>query len=223
VTGRTADAARFWDQLHTQRRFRPAYPSEHVVRFVRSLPDEGGRARRALDIGCGGGRHTVLLAESGFAVDAVDISEEGLAHTRATLHAAGLDATLGVASMTSLPFGADTFDAAVSFGVFYYGTADEGRAAVSELHRVLRPGGRAFVVVRTRDDYRYGKGEEIEPGTFLIDADDTNERDTVQSFLGEDEVAERFAAFSELSFELTETSFGGRTGKNSDWLVSATK
>lgn len=222
MSGRTADATRFWDRLHTQRRFRPQYPSEHVVRFVRGLP-ENGPGRRALDIGCGGGRHTVLLASSGFAVDAVDISEEGLVHTRAALDAAGFDATLTVAPMTALPFADETFDTVVSYGVFYYGTAAEGRAAVSELHRVLRPGGRAFVVVRTRDDYRYGKGNEIEPGTFVIGIDDTNERDTIQHFLGEDDVVERYASFSQVEFELTETTFRGRTAKNSDWLIAVTK
>jgi ubiquinone/menaquinone biosynthesis C-methylase UbiE len=71
--------------------------------------------------------------------------------------------------MTDLPFESDVFDAAVAYGVFYYGTRAEMRKAIGELHRVLKPGGQAFVVLRTTDDYRYGKGEALEPDTFLLE------------------------------------------------------
>ena len=40
---------------------------------------------RALDIACGPGRHAIYLAELGFAVDALDISDVGLAHLNAEL------------------------------------------------------------------------------------------------------------------------------------------
>jgi ubiquinone/menaquinone biosynthesis C-methylase UbiE len=192
------------------------------VRFVRGLPDEAASIR-ALDIGCGGGRHTLLLAREGYEVDAVDISEEGLRHTAAALTAAGVRASLVAASMTELPFGDGTFDVAVSYGVFYYGTLSDGCAAVDELWRVLRPGGRAFAVVRTDRDYRAGKGVQVERGTYRLEVTDTNEFGTVQHFLSEDDVQAVYGAFSSLAFELSETTFADRSKTNSDWLVSVIK
>ena len=220
------EPASLWDSLHRNPRFRPRYPSEHVVRFVRTLPSRltpDSHDARALDIGCGAGRHTLLLAEHGFAVDAVDFSGEGLTATRALLAGAGYEAGLSLASAAELPFADETFDVVVSYGVFYYGTFAAERAAIGELVRVLRPAGRAFVVVRTTDDYRYGKGPLLEPRTFRCEIEDTNERGMVIHFSNEDDIRELYGAFTQLDFELTETTFAARTGKNSDWLITVEK
>jgi len=218
--------APLWDALHRQSRFRPRYPNEHVVRFLRSLQVEsssGGLPVSAVDIGCGGGRHTVLLADLGFAVAGTDISSESLEFTRAALVGAGHQARLVVAPMTELPFEDATFEVAISYGVFYYGTSADGRQAVAELHRVLKPGGRAFVVVRSDRDYRFGKGTMLEPGTFLLDIDETNEQGMTVHFLDEAGVKDAYAGFARMSFELTETTFAARTAKNSDWLITVEK
>jgi SAM-dependent methyltransferase len=52
----------------------PSEPSDLVKEFFNRAP---GRA--ALDIACGSGRNALFLAQQGFTVEAVDISEEGLA------------------------------------------------------------------------------------------------------------------------------------------------
>jgi hypothetical protein len=97
------------------------------------------------------------------------------------------------------------------------------RQAIAELHRVLKVGGQAFVVVRTTDDFRHGKGRALEPDTYLLTISETNEEGTVQHFLSEPELRAAFTAFSEFEFEKTETTFAARTRKNSDWLVSLKK
>ena len=51
----------------------PRPPSELVNRFYREAP-----GKKALDLACGGGRHTLFLSEKGFDVDAVDISHVAL-------------------------------------------------------------------------------------------------------------------------------------------------
>ena len=125
--------------------------------------------------------------------------------------------------MTELPFESNSFDAAISYGVFNYGTAEDMRGAIDELHRVLKVGGQGFVVLRTTDDFRYGKGQALEEDTCLLTISETNEVGTVQHFLSEPTVRASFAAFSDLEFEKTETTFSARTAKNSDWLISLRK
>ena len=63
-----------WNERYA-RGDRPSGPSEIVEKFYR-LAASG----RALDIAAGNGRNSLFLAERGFGVDAVDISDAGLAH-----------------------------------------------------------------------------------------------------------------------------------------------
>ncbi len=67
------------DRIKWNHKYREMPPRQQVSPL---LQDFVGRARkgRALDIACGGGRHAVFLAGQGFEVDAVDISEVGLAY-----------------------------------------------------------------------------------------------------------------------------------------------
>jgi len=219
------DAASHWDQLHENPRFRPSYPNDHVVRFLiatRGLVSQSTPAR-FLDIGVGAGRHTKVAADLGFSPCGIDISLVGLTHSYQRFRDAGAPLLLAQASMLGLPFADDSFHAVLSFGVFYYGRAEEMKRAIHETHRVLAPGGRTFVVLRTTADYRFGKGVELEPNTFQLTISDTNEFGTVQHFLAVPNIPEYFGAFSRVSFEKTETTFANRAHLNSDWLITAEK
>jgi len=219
-----ARAEEHWDALHVSPRFRPRYPNEHVVRFVLGrFPDDGRGRFRALDVGVGGGRHTKLLSDLGFQATGVDFSREGLQHAGRWLRGSGQPARLCQASMLTLPFADAAFDAVVSFAVYYYADRARMRRAVGELRRVLRPDGWGFVALRTDRDYRYGKGVEIEPHTFRLTINDTNEAGCVMHFLTEESVPAMFEGFTELCFERTETTFGNRREHNSDWLIQVRK
>jgi tellurite methyltransferase len=61
-----------WNEKYRQHAY-PTEPSAIVTQFCSLAPD-----RAALDIGAGNGRNALFLAEQGFVVDAVDISDVGL-------------------------------------------------------------------------------------------------------------------------------------------------
>jgi len=90
----------------------------------------------ALDAACGTGRHAKYLAQLGHRVIGVDVSPEMLAKARADVP--GCDLREG--ELTSLPVDADSVDLAVCALALEH-VADL-RAAVAELARVVRPGGR---------------------------------------------------------------------------------
>jgi SAM-dependent methyltransferase len=219
------DSSSHWDQLHEQPRFRPIYPNDHVVRFLMANREllEKHHPARFLDIGLGAGRHTKLAAELGFRAFGVDISFVGLQHARERLLATGLQASLSQASMLALPYIDCSFAVLLSYGVFYYGTANEMRRSIAEVHRILIPGGKALVALRTSDDYRFGKGVRLGHNTFQLSISETNELHSTQHFLAADEVPVYFAKFAQVSFEKTETTFGNRSGTNSDWLITVEK
>ena len=115
----------------------PALEGPHVRE---ALGDVGGRD--VLDLGCGTGRHTAWLVETGARVTAVDFSERMLERARAKVSAA--DVRFIVHDLHEpLPLGDASFDALVS-GLVLEHLRDLERF-FGEAHRVLRPGGRAVV------------------------------------------------------------------------------
>ena len=114
----------------------------------RRLVDEALRPREGeamLDAGCGPGFHLQELAAAvgpSGQVAGIDSSEQMIELARR--RCAGIsDVELHAASVTSMPFAEGSFDAAISVQVLEF-VADVD-AALTELHRVLRPGGRVVV------------------------------------------------------------------------------
>jgi SAM-dependent methyltransferase len=102
--------------------------------FFRVLPSVAGLV--VLDLGCGEGHNTRLLADRGARVVALDISEQ-LIRAAADAAAPGTDHVLGDGA--ELPFASDSFDGATA--VMSLMDVAEPERTLYEIARVLRPGG----------------------------------------------------------------------------------
>jgi ubiquinone/menaquinone biosynthesis C-methylase UbiE len=105
--------------------------------FFAMLPEVRGLA--GLDIGCGEGHNTRLLAQRGARVTAIDIAEDFIAYAQQAEADEPLGIEYRVASAVALPFPAMTFDFATGFMSFM--DIPETEQVVAEAHRVLKPGG----------------------------------------------------------------------------------
>jgi SAM-dependent methyltransferase len=115
-----------------------AYPLEYAYHELGDV-----RGKTVLDFGCGSGANTVLLANRGATVLAVDISESllRLAERRLDVNGVAGGAAFIAASAHDLPLPSNSID--VVFGIAILHHLD--LALVSrEVHRVLRDGGRAI-------------------------------------------------------------------------------
>jgi ubiquinone/menaquinone biosynthesis C-methylase UbiE len=135
-------SAAYFDQIETQR-YAWHY---HLRELFDSLQGSYGRL---LEIGCGIGVDSIQLAKCGFDVTAVDLTENALAIAKdyATLRNVSVDFRLGNAE--NLEFEERSFDFVYSFGVLHH--TPDIEASVAEVHRVLKPGGKAYIMLYHRD------------------------------------------------------------------------
>jgi SAM-dependent methyltransferase len=98
---------------------------------------------RLLDVAAGPGTLTLIAAESGRSLSALDFSPQMVVNLKRRLNGAQLGADVRLGDGQALPWGDAEFDAAFSmFGLMFFPDRPRG---FRELHRVLVPGGRAVV------------------------------------------------------------------------------
>jgi SAM-dependent methyltransferase len=125
------------------RRYRTHY---HLPELFASLDGDG---KKLLEVGCGIGVDSIQLAKRGYQVTAVDLTENALTVARQFAERRGVSIDFQLGNAEGLDFPDASFDAVYSFGVLHH-TPDIGRS-VAEVHRVLRPGGTAYVMLYHRD------------------------------------------------------------------------
>ncbi len=98
---------------------------------------------RLLDVAAGPGTLTLLAAESGRSVSAIDFSPQMVTNLKRRLNGAQLGADARLGDGQALPWGDAEFDAVFSmFGLMFFPDRAQG---FRELYRVLKPGGVAVV------------------------------------------------------------------------------
>jgi len=105
--------------------------------FLEMLPEIKGL--KGIDIGCGEGYNTRLLAKRGARMTAIDIAETFVAYAQESEREKPLGITYQVASAVELPFGDRLFDFATAFMSLM--DVPETNRALTEAYRVLKPGG----------------------------------------------------------------------------------
>lgn len=149
-----------------------SYFDEAVLRLYRSRLDPAeARAETAallewmalplggeiLDVGCGWGRHALLLAEAGLRVTGVDISPAALAEAASASTEMGLSVRWEERDMRALGFDGE-FDAALSLfsSLGYFLSDQEDLTVLQGIHRALRPGGTFLLETMHRDSFVIG-------------------------------------------------------------------
>ncbi len=108
-------------------------------RYPPLVDGQVGRPLDLLDAGCGSGGMTRYLGRFG-RVTGIDLSPDALRLAQRR------DLTrLAQSSVGALPFLDGSFDAVTSFDVLYHLNVNDDRAALADIHRVLRPGGIALI------------------------------------------------------------------------------
>jgi SAM-dependent methyltransferase len=154
-------------------------PPELLVELVVSgwvLPGD------AVDLGCGAGNYAVWLAAHGFEVTGFDISPEALALAQKLAEKLGVSCRFLACDLTAEVEGLDDcFDFALGWEVLHHVFPEDRERYVSNVHRILRPGGRYLSVCFSEDDVAEfggdGKYCETPLGTTLYFSSEDELRD----------------------------------------------
>jgi ubiquinone/menaquinone biosynthesis C-methylase UbiE len=111
----------------------------------RKLVDQAGigRGSRVLEIGTGTGNLALMVAKRHPGVEVIGLDPDPLALGRARRKSArrGLDVRWDLGSAADLPYESASIDRVLSSLMFHHLDEDTKRAALAEVHRVLKPGG----------------------------------------------------------------------------------
>lgn len=144
-------------------------PDPALARLVDTLEPSG----RALDIGAGDGRHSILLARSGFTVEAVDISAEAVAKLREVARRGRLPIEARVGDCSEPECIAGPYELIVADTVLGHFEMPDALAIGRRIAAALAPGGWLFVTALSANDPResefaslswtyYTRGELVE-------------------------------------------------------------
>ena len=188
-------------------RFDRHYLGELYPYLERYLPERRPDRDRILEIGLGYGTVSQILAERGFEYHGLDIAAgpvEMVRHRLQLLGIEGAEERVRTGSVLDAPYPDESFDHVVAIGCLHH-TGDLP-GAVAEVHRLLRPGGRALAMVYNRRSFRLlklaydrrrGKGEvDEEEVRRIYDANAEGDAAPRTEYVSAREARRLFGAFS---------------------------
>lgn len=142
------DHATFWQK--------PSITSFYLVERWRELG-----LTRLLDLGCGLGRHAILFGRHGFDVSCFDLSEDALERTREWAEKEGLHFRYRAGDILELPYPDDSFDSILCYNVISHTDTSGMRQIVSELQRILRPGGECYLTLGSKETWGWKETNQL--------------------------------------------------------------
>lgn len=107
--------------------------------YGRLIPFEKLKGKRVLEIGCGLGLHSQLMAEAGARLTSIDLTPRAVGLTQKRLALKDIQSDVRVMDAENMEFEANEFDFIWSWGVIHHSAQTE--RIVSEVFRVLKPSG----------------------------------------------------------------------------------
>ncbi|MBK7993350.1 MAG: class I SAM-dependent methyltransferase [Blastocatellia bacterium] len=127
------------------------YETEWHILEMANFPAWKGKT--VLEVGCGLGTDAVQFARAGAIYTGVDLTPRSIELVGKRFQQQNLTGNFQVADAENLPFPDNHFDLVYSHGVLHH--TPDTQKAINEVHRVIKPGGRALVMLYHRNSYNY--------------------------------------------------------------------
>jgi ubiquinone/menaquinone biosynthesis C-methylase UbiE len=138
--------ADFYEKFREQR-YRTQWHIPLLVPFAEA------KGKEVLEIGIGNGADGAMFALNGGYYTGADLTEAALEATRKHFEVLGLKGTFQKENAEQLSFAGDCFDIVYSHGVLHH--TPHIQRAIDEVWRVLKPGGRAIIMLYHKHSFNY--------------------------------------------------------------------
>ncbi|AQW86790.1 SAM-dependent methyltransferase [Campylobacter pinnipediorum subsp. caledonicus] len=216
-----------WNDFLQDKKHHARYPESELVSFAFiNFPKNGN----ILDLYCGGGRHTKFLAENGFNTYACDVTTSGVEHTKNLLQESNLKADVKfIKAGDDLPYNDNFFDGIVCYGALYYATKEEIEKSAYEFYRILKNGAKAYIKVRSIQDYRYTNSIKNSKYEIIINEQDNKKQAYKENglkcyYFDKEEALRIFSkTFKNIQIDRFSLSHGNDTFLDDQLLITLTK
>lgn len=206
-----------WERLYSQGKNDLLYPNDIFVRMASRNFDSG--IKDVLDYGMGTGANLMHLARRGYTVAGLEVSSSAVQIVSKRLKGEMLQADLKISSIgESLPWEKNYFDAVVAWQVLYYNDRSSWKFSISEIDRVLRPGGIFIAATAAPGDISHV--QSIPLGNSIYRSSVPDQENCLMLIPERDELAECFPGWGIEIGEMGYT-FGSYTAKH--WLITYRK
>jgi ubiquinone/menaquinone biosynthesis C-methylase UbiE len=141
--------------------------TEYAPWMPRVMGFDKFRDARLLEIGCGMGTDLLQFARGGACCTGIDLTPRSIEITRHRFRLYDADGAFIISDGEHLPFPDERFDVVYSNGVLHHTPDTAG--AIREVHRVLRPGGTAKVMLYHRNSWNYWLDIVLRRGVLRAD------------------------------------------------------
>lgn len=132
-------------------------PDQHLLAFLKRY----GPKEPALDVGCGDGRHLVLMAQMGYQMTGLELTKHGIKTTLKKLQALELTSNVTQGDFHHLPFKDASFKTIISIQALHYNDWEGAEKSFSEIARVLKTDGYFFFRARSEKGHWRPSDEAI--------------------------------------------------------------
>lgn len=216
-----------WDKLFSEVEW-GKYPSEELIRFIaRNFYNSPIRSDiKILEVGCGTGANIWFFSREGFKSYGIDGSEVAIQQAKKYIEDEGLSADLKVGDAMDLPYKNSFFDAVIDIECIYANSLKDTALILSEVHRVLKPGGLLFS--KTFGDEMSGRETAVEaedePNTYLSMPDGPLRDDYgIIRLTSESQIKNIYSIFSDIKYDYIYRSDADRSKVIPEWLIQAKK
>ena len=152
--------------------------------------------KNVLNLGSGLGRHSIFFAKQGFNVSAIDLSDYGMNNLKEWAEKENLNIDIKVGDMVDLPYADNSFDCIFAYHVISHTDTMGARKVISEIERVLKPGGEIYTSMCSKEswDYKESGFPQIDENT-VINKEDGPESDVPHFYANLDDILNLFHNF----------------------------
>ena len=153
----------FWEKSFQKRQEMWGWtPADSAIETIVLFKKNG--LTKILIPGFGYGRNAKAFVDNGFKVSGIEISETAIDIAKEHF---GESIKIHHGPTSSMPFDQDLYDGIFSYSLIHLLNHKERTKLIKDCYNQLRPGGYMVFISISKNDLRYGEGEEIGKDTFL--------------------------------------------------------